>query len=80
MRSTDPRFEDLSHDGQVALALWALFVKAEPADRMPLPDPVYARAVGDIATTIGLRSRKARNYEDIHRKRRKNRTKKAVSA
>jgi len=56
-------FSMLSHDGQVALAAWAVLLAAEPlveGEVIGLP-PIYNRAVGAIASTVGLRTRKRHN-------------------
>ena len=72
VHSTEPRFAGLSHDSQVALAAWAVLLKSDPptvGDRLTLPPTRYGRAVGDIAVTVGLRSRKRMNYDPLQRKR-----------
>lgn len=54
------RFEDLTHDGQVALAAWALLLKSEPPEELEaagVPRGIN-RALGDICVTVGLRSRR----------------------
>lgn len=64
IHTTEPRFADLSHAGQVALAAWAVLLKSElPQDgeRIHVPPRRYGRAAGDIAVTVGLRSRKRHN-------------------
>lgn len=58
-----PRFEQLSREGQLFLAAWAVLLKSEPQPRLTdLPAPLYCRAVGDIAATVGLRVRKRCNH------------------
>ena len=61
------RFTDLPHGQQVALAAYAALVASEPL----IPGEVglhvkYSRAMGDIASTVGLRGRKRMNQEDRH--------------
>jgi hypothetical protein len=75
------QFTDLSPDGQVALAAWAVLTKSVPLEAGELTGfPCgFNRAVGDICKTVGLRSRKARNYDNIHRKRYKPRRKTKVA-
>lgn len=59
----EPRFAQLSRPEQLALATWAVLTKAadDTDPRCGLPG-FYARAVGDIAATVGLRSRKQMNH------------------
>lgn len=79
----EPRFVDLSHTGQVALAAWAVLLKSDPPEdgtRIAVPPRRFARAAGDISATVGLRSRKQENYPPAQRHRRRVRRTVAVTA
>jgi hypothetical protein len=62
------RFSELSPEGQVALAAWAVLVKSfplEPGEVAGVPCGLN-RALGDICTTVGLRTRRRHNNQRRH--------------
>lgn len=75
----EPRFADLSHAEQLALATWAVLLKSDPGGDTRVPQ-VYRRAVGDIAATVGLRERKSMNYLNPRQRRRARRSPKVATA
>lgn len=73
VRANQPRFSELDRASQNLLAAWAVILKSFPpaeGERIDYPADWYARAVGEISLTVGLRKRKSRNYADLYRGRR----------
>ena len=62
------KFDDLSPDGQVALAAWAVLLISEPPRELELAGlPCgLTRALGDICKTVGLRGRSQHNNQRRH--------------
>ena len=64
------KFRQLSHDGQVALAAWAVLAVSEPIVDYELSvrdlPAKYNCAIGDICKQVGLRGRRRHNNERSH--------------